>query len=220
MSATDILTAARQRYAVKAYDPDRRVPDAAMRQIYGLLQHSPSSVNTQPWHFVVADNPAGKARMMKGVQGPFGFNGVKVRDASHVILLCVRTDADAGYLERLLDQEQRDGRFRDDAARAGAAGARASCIVMHRDLERDLAPWMEKQVYIALGTVLLGAAALGVDATPMEGFDREALNAEFGLPEQGVRSLVMVCFGYRAHYDVNAELPKSRLAPEEIFTFA
>lgn len=58
----DILDAARRRYAVKAYDPERRVPEAAMRQIYELLRHSPSSVNAQPWHFVVpTTRPARRA---------------------------------------------------------------------------------------------------------------------------------------------------------------
>lgn len=215
----NILAAAKERYAVKAYDPERRVPEQTMQRIYELLRHSPSSVNSQPWHFIVADNPAGRARMLKGVQGHFGFNEPKVRNASHVVLLCVRTDADAGHLDRLLDQEQLDGRFRDAAARAGLAAARAACIHMHRDLEKDLGPWMEKQVYIALGTALLGAAVLGVDATPMEGIDKAALDAEFGLHERGLGSLVMVCFGYRAQDDFNATLPKSRLTEEQVFTF-
>ena len=74
-------------------------------------------------------------------------------------------------------------------------------------------------MYIALGTALLGAAALGVDATPMEGFDKAALDAEFGLDAQGLRGLVMLCFGYRAQDDFNAALPKSRLPEEQVFTF-
>ena len=49
----DIVTAARQRYTAKAYDPSRRVPEETMQQIYELLRNSPSSVNSQPWHFVV-----------------------------------------------------------------------------------------------------------------------------------------------------------------------
>lgn len=158
-------------------------------------------------------------RILKGVQAPFGFNEVKVRNASHVVLLCVRTDADTEHLNRLLEQEHRDGRFRDEAARASLASARENCVRMHRNVQQDLTPWLEKQVYIALGTVLLGAAALGVDATPMEGIDHAALDAEFGLHEQGLSSLVMICFGYRAEDDINAGLPKSRLSQEQVFTF-
>jgi nitroreductase/dihydropteridine reductase len=214
-----ILTAARQRYAVKAYDPALRVPEHTMQQIYELLRHAPSSMNFQPWHFVVASTPAGRERMLKGVQGGFGFNAAKVRDASHVVLLCARTDVDAAHLDRLLEQEQRDGRFGDAAARTFLARAREGCIGQHREVQADLPQWLEKQVYIALGSALLGAAALGVDSTPMEGIDRAVLDAEFGLREQGLGSLVMLCFGYRARDDANAGLPKSRLAQAQVFTF-
>ncbi len=78
---------------------------------------------------------------------------------------------------------------------------------------------MEKQTYLALGTLLLGAVSLGVDATPMEGFDSRRLDEELGLREQGFTSLVLVSLGYRADSDFNASLPKSRLPAERLFTY-
>ena len=57
----DILAAARKRHTAKAYDSTRRVPEELMQQVYSLLRHSPSSVNSQPWHFIVANTPEGKA---------------------------------------------------------------------------------------------------------------------------------------------------------------
>jgi nitroreductase/dihydropteridine reductase len=214
-----ILAAAQQRYTVKAYDPARRVPEDTMQQIYGLLRNSPSSVNSQPWHFIVASTPEAKARMAKGTPASFSYNEPKVLNASHVILFCVRIDADGKHLSNVLEQEQKDGRFRDDAAKAGQAKGRQGYVNLHRYTQKDLPQWLEKQVYIALGTAMLGAAALGVDTTPMEGIDTKALDAEFGLHEQGLTSLVMLSFGYRAEGDFNAGLPKSRLAEEQVFTF-
>ena len=38
---------------------------------------------------------------------------------------------------------------------------------------------------LALGTLLLGAATLGIDATPIEGFDPQALDQELALNEKG-----------------------------------
>ncbi len=66
---------------------------------------------------------------------------------------------------------------------------------------------------------LLGAAALGIDATPMEGFDANSLDQELGLREQGYMALVVVGLGYRGESDFNAALPKSRLTREQVFTF-
>jgi nitroreductase/dihydropteridine reductase len=214
----DILAAARKRFTTKAYDPTRRVPEEVMQQIYDVLRNSPSSVNSQPWHFVVASTPEAKARLAKGVQGQYSYNEPKVRDASHVILICTRVDAE-GHLDRLLEQEGRDGRFRDDAARAGQAKGRLGYVNLHRYTLKDLPQWFEKQAYIALGNAMLAASALGVDTTPMEGIDVVALDTELGLNEKGLSSLVMLSFGYHAESDFNAALPKSRLAQEQVFTF-
>jgi nitroreductase/dihydropteridine reductase len=215
----NILAAATKRYTAKAYDPARRVPEELMQQIYGLLRNSPSSVNSQPWHFIVASTPEAKARMAKGAQGGFSYNEAKITNASHVVLFCVRADADQQHLDNVLEQEQRDGRFKDELAKAGQAKGRLGYVNLHRYTRKDLPQWLEKQVYIALGTAMLGAANLGIDTTPMEGIDVAALDAEFGLHERGLTSLVMLSFGYHAETDFNAGLPKSRLAEEQVFTF-
>ena len=84
-------------------------------------------------------------------------------------------------------------------------------VGLHRNDPRDMQAWMQKQVHLALGTLLLGAAALGIDATPIEGFDPQALDQELALNEKGLKSVVMVALGYRNAEDFNAKLPKSRL---------
>jgi nitroreductase/dihydropteridine reductase len=157
--------------------------------------------------------------MAKGVQGGYAFNEAKVTKASHVILFCSRIEADAGHQDLLLSQEQRDGRFADAAAKAGTAKGRTFFVDQHRFQGKDQSHWLEKQVYLALGTAMLAAATLGVDTTPMEGIDAKALDEEFGLREKGLTSLVLLSLGYRAEDDFNAKLPKSRLKQEQVFTF-
>jgi len=215
----DILSAAKKRHTAKAYDAERRIPEEVMQQVYDLLRNSPSSVNSQPWHFVVANTPEGRARVAKAAQGGYAYNASKILDASHVIVLCSRIDMDDAHLEALLEQEARDGRFRDDAARAGQDAARRGYVRQHRFGGKDVAQWLEKQVYLALGTAMLGASALEIDATPMEGFDQQILDAEFGLNEKGLASLVLLSFGYSSPADFNKALPKSRLSQEATFTF-
>ncbi|MBD8565600.1 oxygen-insensitive NAD(P)H nitroreductase [Oxalobacteraceae sp. CFBP 8763] len=215
----NILSAAKKRHTAKAYDTERRIPEEVMQQVYGLLRNSASSVNSQPWHFIVANTPEGRARIAKATQGSYGYNAAKVNDASHVIVLCSRVDMDEAHLEAVLDQEERDGRFRDAQARAGQDASRRGYVNQHRYGTKDVAQWLEKQVYLALGTALVGAATLEIDATPMEGFDQKILDAEFGLNEKGLTSLVLVSFGYSSPADFNAGLPKSRLTQEATFTF-
>ena len=215
----DILSAAKKRHTAKAYDSARRIPEEVMQQVYDLLRSSASSVNSQPWHFIVANTPEGRARIAKATQGGYVYNAAKVNDASHVIVLCARVDMDEAHLHALLEQEERDGRFRDAQARAGQEATRRGYVNQHRYGTKDVAQWLEKQVYLALGTALVGAATLEIDATPMEGFDQKILDAEFGLNENGLTSLVLVSFGYSSPADFNAGLPKSRLTQEATFTF-
>jgi len=215
----DILSAAKKRHTAKAYDSERRIPEEVMQQVYDLLRSSASSVNSQPWHFIVANTPEGRARIAKATQGGYVYNAAKVNDASHVIVLCSRIDMDEAHMDALLEQEERDGRFRDAQARAGQDATRRGYVNQHRYGTKDVAQWLEKQVYLALGTALVGAATLEIDATPMEGFDQKILDAEFGLNEQGLASLVLVSFGYSSPADFNAGLPKSRLTQEATFTF-
>ena len=78
--------------------------------------------------------------------------------------------------------------------------------------------WTARQVYIALGFLLLGAAEIGVDACPIEGFDCKAVDAELGLEAKGLTSVVVVALGHKSAADFNAALPKSRLAEAVVIT--
>lgn len=64
----DTVSLAKRRYTTKAYDASRRIPQATVDALLEQLRHSPSSVNSQPWHFIVADSAEGKARLAKAPQ--------------------------------------------------------------------------------------------------------------------------------------------------------
>ncbi|AXE33061.1 oxygen-insensitive NAD(P)H nitroreductase [Chromobacterium phragmitis] len=209
---------AQTRYTTKAFDPGFKLSQEQVGQIETLLRHSPSSTNSQPWHFFIAGSEEGKARVAKAAAGGYAFNEAKIRHASHVVVFCARAAMDDGYLQTLLAQEQRDGRFANDEARAGQHKGRSHFVNMHRFELRDAQHWMEKQVYLAVGTLLLGAATLEIDACPIEGFDARVLGEELGLREQGLVASVIVALGKRSEQDFNARLPKSRLPAEAVIT--
>ena len=52
---------------------------------------------------------------------------------------------------------------------------------MHRKELKDDDQWMAKQVYLNVGNFLLGVAAMGLDAVPIEGVDFAILDEEFDL---------------------------------------
>jgi len=214
----DIAHIAQTRYTTKAFDPAKKIPAAQVEQLRALLRASPSSVNSQPWHFILTGSDAGKARVAKGMHGGFAYNEPKVRNASHVVVLCGKTTLDDAHLSAVIAQEDQDGRFASPDAKANQDKSRRFYVNLHQNELKDERIWIDKQVYLALGALLLGAGALGVDACPMEGFDAAALDAELGLKAKGLTCLVVVALGYRGEDDFNAKLPKSRLPEAALFT--
>ena len=209
---------AQARYTTKSYDPTRKVAPEVINELRELIRLAPSSVNSQPWHFIVTSSEAGKARIAKAMQPGFAYNEPKIMSASHVIVFATRTAMDPQHMSAILEQEDQEGRFIPADAKEQQHYVRSIYTNLHRFDQKDLQHWMEKQTYLALGTLLLGAAALEVDATPMEGFDAKALDDELGLRERGLTSVVIVSLGYHAAGDFNATLPKSRLASQAVFT--
>ncbi|MCP3720389.1 oxygen-insensitive NAD(P)H nitroreductase [Paraburkholderia sp. CNPSo 3281] len=207
---------AKARHATKAFDPARKIPAAVIDELKELIRFSPSSVNSQPWHFVLAESDAARARIARGMEG-FAYNEPKVTRASHVVVLCVRTEMDEAHLAEVLAQEEADGRFASAEAKAVQEKTRSFYVNLHRE-RNDLPAWLEKQAYLALGALLIDASTLEIDACPMEGFDAKALDEELGLREQGLTALVVVGLGYRSADDFNAKLPKSRLSAASVFT--
>lgn len=189
----DIVSVALKRYSTKAFDPSKKLTAEEADKVKTLLQYSPSSTNSQPWHFIVASTEEGKARVAK-------------------------TAMDDAWLQRVVDQEDADGRFATPEAKAANDKGRRFFADMHRVSLKDDHQWMAKQVYLNVGNFLLGVAAMGLDAVPIEGFDAEVLDAEFGLKEKGYTSLVVVPVGHHSIEDFNAGLPKSRLPLETTLT--
>lgn len=214
----DTLVTAKTRYATKAYNAEKKIPQAQFDKLLEILRFSPSSVNIQPWHFLVAESDQAKQRIASALTGNYVYNAAKVLHSSHTLVFCTRTDISAEYLEQLLQQDDTSGRFKDEAAKQGQRDTRHGYVEFYRNELKNLSSWMENQTYLALGQLLFAAGLEGIDATPMEGFDRDTLNKEFKLTEKGLKASVIVALGYRSDSDFNAKLPKSRLPDQVIFT--
>tara|TARA_R110002049_G_scaffold193516_3_gene362392 strand:- start:130 stop:789 length:660 start_codon:yes stop_codon:yes gene_type:complete len=217
MNVTETLN---WRYTTKEFDPTKKISESDMEQVKALLRLSPSSINIQPWHFIIADTKDGKARIAKGTQGFFHFNEPKITNASAVVLFCTKLDANEDYLKHILETENKAGRLPNEVIKRGLYGAMTTFTNIHKNDLKDLNHWLEKQVYLNIGSFLLGVASMNIDATPMEGIDIKALDEEFGLKEKGFTASVAVSLGYRADSDFNSteKTPKARLAESEIFT--
>lgn len=215
MNIADIATTRR---TCKAFDPTRKIDPAAVEQIKTLLRFAPSSVNSQPWHYLIVSTEDVKEKIAATLTGRFEYNAPRVRNASHVVVFCVRRDLDEAHLQALIEQETRDGRFPTPEAKEMQRNSRAFYTTLHSEQLKDLPHWTEKQVYIALGSLLFGAAALGIDVCPMEGIAAAAIDEALGLEARGLRCVVLTALGYGSAQDFNAALPKSRLPAASVIS--
>ena len=215
----DIAEIARARHTAKAYKR-QNLSEAEIDRLLTLLRFSSSSVNSQPWHFVVATTAEGRDRIAKaGADDNYPFNSDSIRAAGMVVVFAGRLEADEAYLDHLLEVEDADGRFPEPKNKSEWKTARAGFIDSARDETGSAHGWMARQTYWNGGGFILGAAAMGLDATPMEGIDAKGLDAEFGLNEKGYTALFAVCVGRNDDgEDYNAGLPKSRLPLSETVT--
>lgn len=214
----NIVQNAKSRYSTKAFDSSIELSDEQIIAIKELLRLSPSSVNSQPWHFIIASSSSAKERIARATQDDYAFNEQKILNASHVLVLCTKESIDEAYLNLLLENEERDGRFANEEAKQGQRNGRNHFVNLHQTQLKDTSHWMEKQVYLNLGSLLLGASTLGIDAVPIEGFDSKILDDEFALKSKGFKSSVIVSLGTRSQKDFNALLPKSRHAESYLFS--
>ena len=214
----DLLNVSKTRYTTKAYDPIRKIPKEQIARLLEILRLTPSSINIQPWHFFIADNQAAKERIAKALIGKYAYNAPKVLDSSHTILFCTKADISEQHLDNLLAQDDISGRFKDEKAKQGQKDSRSGYVNYYRNEKGDIQRWAENQTFIALGQILLAAGIEGIDATPIGGFDEQIINDELQLTEKGLVPSVLLTLGYRSENDFNAQLPKSRLDKEQIFT--
>lgn len=206
---------AKRCYTCKAYDPNKKIPKEAMGQLYSVLRDSPSSVNSQPWHFIVAETEEAKQTILPAF---FEFNQPRVINASHIIIFASRNELSSDYLTKIVDQEDQDQRFPETEMKTANDKGRRFFVDLNSQSEANLHQWQDKQIYIALGTLLFAAAALDIDSTPIEGFDPQKLDEILNLKKRGFRSVVVASLGYRSDEDFNAKFNKSRLPAEDLFT--
>ena len=194
------------RYATKQFDTDKKIDDDTWNAIEDSLVLTPSSFGLQPWKFVVVTDPELKHKLREHSWGQ-----AQVTECSHFLILCAKDDINPDDINALLEDTvaTRGGQVED---LQGYGDIMRGFVDRMSDEEKF--QWAKNQVYIALGQLMATAAALEIDACPMEGivppeFDR-ILNLE------GYKTVVACAMGFRATDDHYAELAKVRFTKEAL----
>lgn len=206
------------RYTTKRYDNTKKVSSEDLAVLLEAIRLSASSINSQPWKFIVLESREAKSRMERALGEGFAFNLPAVRDSSHIILFAHNPYYKREDYAEVVDNGIADGRTKAEE-REGAFSAFVFAE-MNTDETGNTGIWTRAQVYIALGNALHTLARLRIDSTTMEGFDSDLLSSEFEQELDGYRCEVAVAIGYRdPAEDFNAKLPKSRRRAESVFVY-
>jgi nitroreductase len=210
IKADQLLTQLNWRYATKQFDPERKISAADWTTLETALQLTASSGGLQPWKFVVVTDPAMRAKLQ-----PAAYGQPQIAAASHLVVFASQNNFnEAGVDAHLKNVSQIQGVPFE--ALAPYRGMLVGGIVKAMD-ETARNAWARNQTYIALGNLLASAALLGIDACPMEGFDRAQFDEILGLKAKGLASSVIATVGYRLAADKNATAPKVRFPKEQLF---
>lgn len=202
-----ILEQLNWRYAVKKYDPTRKVSEEDWQTIEDAVVLAPSSMGLQPYKFIVVTDQETKEKLR-----PAAYGQSQISDASHIVIFAYKKtygDEDAErFIKRIAEVRGQTRESLADYENTVKGAAKKATDGGYIEV------WNSRQAYIALGFLIETAALLGIDATPMEGFDPQQFNEILGLEEYSAVAIAAV--GYRdAENDWLASLPKVRM-PREV----
>jgi len=209
INSKQLLEQLNWRYATKQFDPNRKISATDWDTLEEVLRLSPSSGGLQPWKFIVVTDSAMRAKLQ-----PVSYGQPQIANASHLVVFAAKNNLDVADV---------DAHIRHISAIQGAPiealapfrSVLVGGIVQAMD-EPARNAWARNQTYIALGNLLTSAALLGIDACPMEGFDRAQYDEILGLKARGYASAVIATLGYRSPEDKYAMAPKVRFPKEQL----
>ncbi len=203
------------RYTTKKYDASKRISAEDIEVIKEALRLSASSINSQPWKFVILETDEAKERFHNTFANMHQFNQPHAKEASHTLLLAHNPRYNQDDYRETMKAEVSTGRVSEDQydARFAAYGF----AEMNTDENGVNENWTKSQVYLALGNIMHVLARLGIHSTPMEGIDAELVTKEFSKELDGHVCHVALAMGYcNEEEDYNHNKPKARLPMEKV----
>lgn len=200
MSAT-IQELLQKRFATKVFDPEKKVNEEDLSSILECARLSCSSVNIQPWNILVITNSDLRTRLREA-----SYNQPQITDASHLLVMTTikdpmpRVQKTASLIEAVAGKENADKYL------AMVKGS------LRPSPEATLA-WLQRQTYLALQAMILGAIERGIDSCPMEGFDVARYTEILRLTEAVPTSVLAIGYAKVPGF------PKIRLPLEDIVEY-
>ncbi|WP_339657399.1 NAD(P)H-dependent oxidoreductase [uncultured Maribacter sp.] len=184
----ELLDKLNWRYAAKAMN-GKKVADEKIERILEASRLAPTSSGLQPFEIIVVKNQKIKEQIR-----PVAWNQSVITDCSHLLVFAAWDTYTAERINYMFDLTNEIRGFKNE----GWENYRQMLLASYPQKdEKENFNHAAKQAYIALSLAIVAAAFEDVDATPIEGFEPNAVDKILGLREKGLRSAVLLPIGYR-----------------------
>ena len=188
---SEFLEAMAFRHACKQFNAEKHIPAEQFESILEVARTSPSSFGMEPWRLIVVRDE----KLRKALKSSC-WNQGQITEASELVIFTTDNDivrSDSPYVRKMFERR----------------GMPSEAVDMYMGVYKNylepiecdevlLENWTAKQCYIPLANMMTYAATLEIDSCPIEGFDKEEVEAVLDL-DYG-RSVAVICaFGYRVN---------------------
>lgn len=204
---SEFLKAMAFRHACKTFDTAKQIPQEEFESMLEVARLSPSSFGMEPWRLIIVRRP----ELRKALKSAC-WNQNQITECSELVIFTTDNDtvrSDAPYVRKMFER-----RGLPKEAVDTYLGVYKNYLEPIECDEVLLENWTAKQCYIAMANMMTYAATLQIDSCPIEGFDKESVEAILDL-EYGHSVAVMCAFGYR----VNSQSEQKRLEMKHIVEY-
>lgn len=175
------------RRSIRNYDPSYEIEHSELLQIIDEAAKAPSSVNLQPWRFVIVESEEAKAKLRPLIR----FNTLQNETSSAMILIFGDLKCQE-YAQEIYQEAVNRGLMPQEVMEKQLA----AIVPMYDSLNKAQ---MERIVQIDASLVamqlMLVARSHGYDTNPIGGFDADQLAAAFDLDEERFHPVMILSIG-------------------------
>lgn len=207
LTTNDFEKIAFERKSIRLYDENVKISREEMLEMISEATLAPSSVNMQPWRFVVVESEEAKAQLKPLIR----FNN-RQNDTSSAMVLIFGDMQCYEKGEEIYDQAVAEGKMPKEV-RDQQLGA---IVPYYQALSRQAMNDVVKiDSSLAAMQFMLVARAHGYDTNPIGGFEADRLAEAFGLDPERYVPVMIVSVGKA----VETGYTSVRLAPEKVTDF-
>ena len=195
------------RKSIRLYDESVKISNEEMLEMIQKATIAPSSVNMQPWRFVVVESPEEKQKLKPLIR----FN-TRQNDISSAMILIFGDMECYEYGEAIYNQAVTEGKMSPEVRDQQLA----AIIPYYKNFTRaEMNDVVKIDSSLAAMQLMLVARSHGYDTNPIGGFEADQLAEAFGLEKERYVPVMILSIGKALEEGYNS----IRLDAKELTTF-